>query len=204
MTVTNGYCTLSELKQWMTEKGQTLSSDAGDDAVIEDIIEATSRFIDAECARRFYKNSTDETRYYTATESSYCRVDDLVSVTNLYTDGGLRDYPYTWTATDFDLWPYNAALDGRPYVQILQAPNSDYWFPAGTAKGVKVTGVFGWPDVPKQIKEATIMIGLSVNKRRFGENLSSISTVTGGGVIITPVDVPAMAWSKINPFRRRL
>ena len=204
MTITNGYCTLSEFKAWMTSSGQTFESDTGDDSVIEAIIEATSRFIDGECVRHFYKSSTDETRYYTATESTYVRPDDLVSVTALYTDDGLRTYPYTWAATDFDPWPYNAALEGRPYVQIVTSPNSGYRFPAGTAKGVKVTGVFGWPAVPAQITEACTMISLSTYKRRFGENLSSVATIAAGGVVITPQDVPAVAWAKINPFRRRI
>lgn len=204
MTITNGYCTLSEFKQWLTAAGQTISADVGDDSVIESIIEASSRFIDGECSRYFYKNATDETRYYTATDSTYVRPDDLVSITALYTDDGSREYSNTWTTDDYDLWPYNAALDGRPYVQIVRSPYSDYAFPAGTAKGVKVTGVFGWPSIPAQIKEACVMISLSTYKRRFGENLSSVSTVTGGGVVITPQDVPAGAWAKINPFRRRI
>lgn len=202
--LTNGYCTLSEFKDWMTSSGQSLSDDVGDDSVIETIIESTSRFIDGECARRFWKNSVDETRYYAATESGYCRVDDLVSVTTIYTDYGSRDYLEVWSSGDFDLWPYNAALDGRPYLQIIPSPASGHAFPSGVSRGVKVTGVFGYPSVPAQIKEATMMISLSTYKRRFGENLSSVSTITAGGIVITPQDVPALAWSKINPFRKRL
>ena len=204
MTITNGYCTLSEFKQFITPPDQTLAADIGDDSVIEMLIESSSRFIDGECVRHFYKSSADETRYYTADDTSYCRVDDLVSVTALYTDDGSREYADTWTTDDYDLWPYNASADGRPYVQIVQAPYSNYWFPAGTAKGVKVTGIFGYPSVPTQIKDAYLIITLSAYKRRYGENLSSVSTVTAGGVIITPQDVPAGAWAKLNPFRRRI
>lgn len=204
MAITNGYCTLSEFKAFMQAPGQDVISDAGDDAVIEQIIESVSRFFDGECVRHFYKNSVDETRYYTATDQSYVRVDDLVSVTALYTDYGDRTYPNTWAATDFDLWPYNASTEGRPYVQIIVSPGGGYWFPAGVAKGVKVTGVFGYPSIPAQIKEATLITGLSAYKRRFGENLSSVSTVTAGGVIITPQDVPAVAWALVNQFRRRI
>lgn len=204
MPITNGYCTLSEFKQLITPPDQTLAADIGDDSVIEMLIESSSRFIDGECVRHFYKSSADETRYYTATDSSYIRTDDLVSVTTLSTDEGLRTYPNTWAVTDFDLWPYNASTDGRPYVQIVVSPGGAYWFPAGTAKGVKVTGIFGYPSVPTQIKDACLMITLSAYKRRHGENLSSVSTVTAGGVIITPQDVPAGAWAKLNPFRRRI
>jgi hypothetical protein len=187
----------------MTASGQTLEADVGDDAVIETIIEASSRFIDGECSRYFYKN-TDGARYYTAIDATCVRTDDLVSVTALNTDDGTRAYSTAWTEDDFDLWPYNAALDGRPYVQIIISPYTHYHFPANTAKGVKVTGVFGWPSIPAQIQEACIMIGLSTYKRRYGENLSSVATISAGGVVITPQDVPATAWAKINPFRRRI
>lgn len=204
MTITNGYCTLSEFKQWMTASGQTLEADTGDDTVIESIIEATSRFIDGECLRYFYKDATDQTRYYTASDQTYVRTDDLVSVTALYTDDGTREYATVWETTDYDLWAYNAALEGKPYTQIFLSPASRYWFPVGTAKGVKVTGIFGWPSIPTQIREACIVISLSTYKRRFGENLSSVSTVTAGGVMITPQDVPAIAWTKINQFRRHI
>ncbi len=204
MTITNGYCTLSEFKQFITPPDQTLASDIGDDSVIEMLIESSSRFIDGECARHFYKSSADETRYYTAIEPGYVRTDDLVSVTSLYTDGGDRTYSTEWETTDYDLWPYNAAAEGRPYVQIVITPNGSYSFYPNIAKGVKVTGIFGYPSVPTQIKDACLMITLSAYKRRYGENLSSVSTVTAGGVIITPQDVPAGAWAKINPFRRRI
>ena len=204
MSITNGYCTLSEFKQFMTAPGQDLTADIGDDTVIEALIESSSRFIDGECVRHFYKSAADETRYYTATDPAFIRTDDLVSVTALYTDDGLRTYTNTWAVTDFDLWPYNAAADGRLYVQIVTAPYSNYWFYPGVAKGVKVTGIFGWPSVPDPIREACLLITLSTYKRRFGENLSSVSTVTAGGVVITPQDVPAGAWAKINPYRRRL
>lgn len=204
MAIVNGYCNLNEFHQWMTASGQSLEDDSGDDSVIEEIITATSRFIDGEDARRFYKNEVDEIRYYTTDDPTYVRPDDLVSITTLYTDDGSRNYATTWTEDDFDLWPYNAALEGRPYVQIVRSPYSNYLFPVNVAKGIKVEGVFGWPSVPKQIKEACIMISLSAYKRRFGENLSSVATIAAGGVVITPQDVPAAAWAMINQFRRRI
>jgi len=203
MAITNGYATLAEFKAFLTPPNQTFSTDTADDAVLEMIVEGASRFIDGECARHFYKDSTDVTRYYTANDSDHVRVDDLVSVTTLATDEGLRTYPNTWETTDFDLWPYNAAADGRPYVQIIRAVNGQEWFMT-YEKGVKITGKFGWPSVPTGIKEATLIIAGGVKNRRYGENLSSDTVITSGGVVIAPQDVPAIAWQKINPFRKRI
>ena len=203
MAITNGYCTLAEFKAFLIPPGQTFSTDTADDAVLEMIVEGASRFIDGECARHFYKDSTDATRYYTANDSEHVRVDDLVSVTTLAIDEGLRTYPTTWETTDFDLWPYNAAADGRPYVQIIRAVNGNEWFMT-YPMGVKITGKFGWPSVPTQIKEACLVIASAAKSRRYGENLSSVTTITAGGVTIAPQDVPAIAWQKINPFRKRI
>ena len=202
MTITHGYCSLSELQQWLTPPGQTFSQDTADNSVLETIIEAASRFIDGETCRYFWKNSTDETRYFTAKEDEV-ETGDLVSVTMLKTDGGLRDYSTTWAATDYDLYPFNAALDGKPYSVIRMAVNGAQGFPDGLAKGVKVTGVFGWPSVPVAIKESCLLISMSIYKRRFGENLSAVTTMTAGGVMITPQDIPSAAWAKLGPYRKR-
>lgn len=202
MSITHGYCSLAEMKQWLTPPGQSFSDDASDNSVLETIIEAASRFIDGETCRYFYKNSTDEVRYFTAWNNSV-NVGDLVSITTLYTDEGLRTYPTLWATTDYDLYPYNAALDGEPYHIIRPAVNGVQMFYDGLEKGVKLTGVFGFPSVPAAIKEACLLISLGAYKRRFGENLSSISTLTAGGVMITPQDVPGLAWSKINLYRKR-
>lgn len=202
MTISNGYCSLSDLKQWLTPPGQTFSSDTSDDIVLDTIIESASRFIDGECCRYFYKNTADETRYFTALNNAV-EVGDLVSITTLSTDEGLRTYPTTWLTTDYDLYPYNASIDSKPYSQIRIAVNGSQIFPEGLARGVKVIGVFGWPSVPTAIKEACLLISVGVYKRRFGENISSVATLTAGGVMVTPQDVPSIAWAKLSPFRKR-
>lgn len=149
----NLYCTLAELKQL---RGIT---DADDDAQLEIIIEAISRKIDAECWRRFY--SANETRYYTATDSTYLEVDDITTVDTLKTDDDAdRTYGTTWQTTDYDLEPYNATLDGEPYTGIRVTPNGNYGFPT-VNKGVQIKGNFGYiasgGTVPPEIQAATLL-----------------------------------------------
>jgi hypothetical protein len=163
MTITNGYATIAEFKSRFYPVGIV---DITDDAVIEAIIEAVSRLIDERTGRRFYKNTTDETRYYTAQRGDELIVDDLVSITTLKTDeDGDRTYETTWAATDYDLLPYNAALDGKPYFMIQTSPNGDYSFPL-VEKGIQISGVFGWPAVPKMIKEACLIQSSRLFKRK--------------------------------------
>ena len=117
MAITNGYCTAAELKSWL---GIT---DATDDTILEVAIESVSRWIDDYCWRRFYKNTEDETRYYTAPSSYYLHTDDIVSITTLKTDDdGDRTYETTWATTDYDLIPYNATVLGVPYTSIVVSP----------------------------------------------------------------------------------
>ena len=66
MTMVNPYCTLSEYKAWNTID----TTNAGDDVVIEQIIESISRQIDGICGRFFYV-TTATVKYYTAEEATY-------------------------------------------------------------------------------------------------------------------------------------
>ena len=72
---------------------------------------------------------------------------------------GDRTYGTTWAATDYDLLPENAATLGeaKPYTMLAITPDGDYRFPVGTRKGVKLTGVWGWPAVPQSVKTATVL-----------------------------------------------
>jgi hypothetical protein len=203
MAITNGYCTLAEFKACNVSSGNTYPTDTADDAVLEDIIEAASRFWDGETCRYFYKNSVDEIRYFKAMDNEI-KVGDLVSITTLETDDGLRTYPYSWAATDYDLQPDNAVLNGRPYNKIIMSPITTQSMPNGIIKGVKITGVFGWPSVPDIIKSATLMLSKAIADRRYGENTTSDTVITSGGVVISPQDVPGICWKMVSPFRKRL
>ena len=154
MAISNGYCTLAEIKARLDID----TDDTTDDAMIEDMVEAVSRWIDETTGRRFYQAS--ETRYYCAEFWDLLEVDDLTAVSALVTDtDGDRSYETTWAATDYDLLPVNAALAGKPYTQIAVSPAGRYAFPAGMAKGVKVTGTFGyWATVPADVKEPCLLL----------------------------------------------
>ncbi len=155
MTISNGYTTLANLKARL----KISTTDTADDAVLEAVIEAASRAIDAHCGRHFYTTTTDETRYYTAEFADLLFLpDDVVSVTTLATDAdGDRTYETTWAATDYDLEPDNAALGGEPYTRIAVTPAGRYAFPVGVRRGVKIAGKFGYASAPKAVAEACLI-----------------------------------------------
>lgn len=157
------YATVAELKARLWPAGTV---DAQDDVPLASLLEAASRAIDERCGRRFYAAS--ETRYFRAEFSDLLIVPDLLSVTTLQTDGdGDRVYESTWAATDYDLEPANAALDGKPYLRIVTAPNGNHTFPAGLRRGVKLTGSFGYAATPPaRVHEACLLQAMRWYKRK--------------------------------------
>lgn len=149
MTITNGYCTLAELN---ARFDFTVGADSARDTVMEKHIEAASRWIDGYTGRQFY--ATSATRYFTATSGVRLNVSELLTVTTLKTDAdGDRTYETTWSATDYDLMPFNHA----PYQWIEVTPNGLNTFPLYN-KGVEIAGTWGYvATTPSDIKEACLL-----------------------------------------------
>jgi len=156
MAITNGYCTLAEVKAALR------ISDATDDTLLENAIEGASRRIDGYTGRFFYQQS--------ATISMYTRdiytvqlQNDLVSVTTLKTDdNGDGTFETTWTAnTDYQLQPLNTVLQTRPYNRIVAVGGKT--FPImiqPDLPGVQVNGVWGWSSVPDDVREACVLLSM--------------------------------------------
>ena len=196
MAITNGYATLEKAKLW----ANISSTDTDDDSVIEDIIEAASRYIDRKTGRTFYGRT--ETRYYDVPPNAGRTLyldDDLLSIDTLTNGDG-----NTIASTEYNLVPKNSA----PYYAIkLKASSSTYWdFDSdGNSEWViSVNGTWGYSSsTPDDIQEACLLIMNSMYRRRSGENASSVATITAAGVVITPQDVPSQAIDIINVYRRR-
>lgn len=193
MTVTNGYTDVATLKQRLYNGDPDAQANSTNDTQFENIIEAASRWIDGNRGRHFYTAS--ETRYYTAEVGHRVVIDDLITLTTLLTDeDGDGTFERTWTAADYNLYPYNAAIKLRPYIAIERSVPGSLTFPT-LRKGVSVTGVFGfWSAVPEAITEACILISMRVWGRKdllFGVSGNAdlgtqqvISTIARDGEIL--------------------
>jgi hypothetical protein len=164
MAITNGYCTLADVKSALR------ITDAVDDSLIELSIEAASREIDGYCQRAFYP--TTGTRVFNSTSSLLCETDDIISVTTLKTSNDGVSYNDTWAVSDFQLEPLNGVTAGlaQPYTRIraIGALVFPIWAVTGTYTnfaGVQVAGVFGWASVPTAVKQATILLAMRQFKR---------------------------------------
>lgn len=159
MTITNGYCTLAELK---AELGIS-STDVINDAQMGTAINAASRQIDGYTGRRFWVDGSVATRQYYADTVSDCAVDDISTTTGLVvkiddTDTGAFSTTLTVTTT-FILLPTNAAdrVPVWPYTDLRIVDGSAFPMSNSGRPGVQVTAKFGWPAVPDDVRKAALI-----------------------------------------------
>jgi hypothetical protein len=192
MTITNGYCTLDELKH--KSRLNIESSDSGYDDMLEGVIEAVSRKIDDACNRRFYADNSNTARYFMAIDSSFLFTGDIASrssdsmVIEIDTNGD-GTYDNTFADNDYVLEPYNADLDSVPFQKIEISSVGQFLFPKKVKKGVKVTAKWGWPgSTPLPIKQACLLQSERLFKR-FATPLGSESMTTIGRMTLS---IPAL------------
>ena len=156
------YCTVEELKSRL---GIT---DTSDDFELGLAAAGASRAIDEITGRYFWRGT--DTRTYIPESISRQSLDDLVSVTSLKVDrDGDGVFEETWTqGTDYALevapGKYNAAAKGEqwPYTaaQVITGgklfPFTWMW---SHLDRIQVAGVFGWPAVPLNVKNAALVVG---------------------------------------------
>lgn len=207
MTVTNGYCTLAQVR--LALGGTYSASDTGDDPMIELAIESASRDIDDELGFRIWQDTTVATRTFFAESpllvDLYEQPDDsmkagISTVTGLIVktdDDGDGTFETTLTiATDFQLEPVNAATNSpvEPYTSIRAV--GDHAFPrlSNGRPGVQVTAKFGFPAVPKWAESACLVQAIHLFKAKdaaFG--IASLGDM--GGMRVT---------SGLNPIAKSL
>lgn len=162
MTVSNGLCSLSDVKQAMN------LFDSVDDGRIELAIEAASRMIEAECNRRFYKDANASARTYVATNPALVLCDDFYTATGLVikTDTGLDgSFSQTWTAADYQLEPLNGVVDGQPWPWTQVRAIEALEFPSFYGQAlVQITAKWGWSAVPSAVKQAAVIQAITVFK----------------------------------------
>jgi hypothetical protein len=159
VAISNGYATLAQIKSAL----RIASGDATDDALLEMAVESASRLIDAYCGRNFI-NAGTATRYYNTENPYVVQIDDARSIAQVQTSTGLDGvYDTTWTLGtaggqgDAQPEPINDYLGGVVWPFTRVRAIGDYTFPTGPENSIKVTAVFGWPNIPVTVTQATIL-----------------------------------------------
>lgn len=169
MAITNGYCSLADLKAVLR------IVDNVDDALLEMRITEASRSIDDYCDRRFWMDSSASARIFTAPSGDYVLTDDIASTTGLVVkvdtthDG---TYATTLSASQYQLEPLNAVSKGDSITRIVAtSPGS---FPTTKAPApIQITAVWGWPSIPEPVRSACILTAGRLAKR--GDSLLGVA-----------------------------
>lgn len=205
MTITNGYCTLDELKH--QNRLNIQSSDTYSDEMLEGVIEAVSRKIDDACNRRFYADSSNQVRYFTAIDSDFLFTGDIASrssdsmIIEIDTNGD-GTFDNTFADNDYVLEPFNADLDNIPFQKISTSDNGQYLFPAKVRKGVKITAKWGWPtSAPLPIKQAALLQSERLFKR-FSTPLGSESMTSLGKMYLSIPSLDPDVEQLISRYKR--
>lgn len=197
MAITNGYCTLADVKAAL----RIPSADTIDDTILEGNIEAASRLIDGYTMRSFY-NAGTAVRYFAPDNIIYLPVDDAVSISEVKSSSNLNTtYDITWDAADTQFEPLNGRADGMTGWPItgIRAVGAYNFTPAQGMASVKVTGVWGWSAVPSAVKQATIIQASRIFKR-LDSPLGVLSSPDMGFIRVGTRLDPDVAML-VNPYR---
>jgi len=163
MAITNGYCTQNELKSFIGIP----TTDTADDSMLDDAVNAASRQIDAFCGRYFYADGSATARKFFTDDLYRLRVDDISTTTGLvvkYDDDDDGTYEVTVAWNQSQVLPINGIAGGitnSPYYVIeLISDGSNEW-PLDYSSNrprAEITANWGYPSVPEQIRQATLML----------------------------------------------
>lgn len=160
MTWMPDYATAAELTAYLR------IGDSDDDVNAATAVTAASRAIDANANRQFGLTGSAVQRFYTyhgertAAGQPILLIDDLMTTVGLIVGldtGQQGTYTGTLTiGTDFDLWPRNAAAEGRPWTGVVMRRAPAFWFPYWE-DGIRITANWGWSAVPVAIHQAALI-----------------------------------------------
>ena len=157
MAIANGYASLSQIKAAL----RISAGDATDDALLEMAVESASRLIDAYCGRNFLLGGT-ATRYYNTDDPYVVQIDDARSISAVSTsssENGVFDISFNMTPRTGDIQaePINDYVGGLVWPFTRLRAIGDYVFPVDKENTVEVTAVFGFPNIPVTVTQATIL-----------------------------------------------
>lgn len=154
------YVSLAELKSFLG------LPDEQDDATLGIALDAACRHID-KLANRSFELSTASAKRLWARERLCLFIPDVGSTSSfvLKTDAdGDGTFEVTWASTDYQLEPY---ADGvRPMTLITAVGTQTFPIHNSGRFGVEITAKWGWPQVPAEIKQASLILAARLWKRK--------------------------------------
>ena len=180
------------------------TTDSVDDTVLNALMSTASRQVDQYCDRYFGQLGTSEDpqeRLYRVRNRGIVWTEDIVEVTDIAVD-------YTGYAETFSSLgagavipsPVNSAelAEPKPYTYLLSKPSTVLPPMPGW---IKVSGIFGWPEVPKAVKDATLLQTIRLFKSR-DVPLGLVGGADSLGVLRLPGGLHPDARMLLEPYKR--
>lgn len=186
------YATIGELKEALDKVT------SGDDTILQLALDGATAFITGQTRRRF--DQVTEARTLDGNGERRLVVPDLVSVTALTLAPATAGTPVALAVSDYYLGPTSDG-SGRPYRWIDLSIVGAY---AGWYQGqrtVSITGVWGWPAVPADIR----MVCISLAARFWKSSQAGFSDTIGMDGDGSPVFSKQMtSWDRqvLKSYRR--
>lgn len=167
------------------------------DVLLQQALTAASRSIDRATGRRFWLDGAAVQRVYrphgrtvVEDDGTVLIVDDIGDTTGLVVETGSGS---SWSAvTHWEAVPDNALTLGRPVTGLLRMGGWVYGL-----NRVRVTAKFGWPAVPDEIVQATLIQANRLFKRK--DSPEGITGSAEWGVVRLSRRDPDV-WNLIEPY----
>jgi len=201
MAITNGYCTLAEIKAFVN------IVDSNDDNELEDAVNSASRQIDAFCGRKFYADGSTSAKVYRTRNPYMVVVDDISTSTGLvlkYDDSDDGTYETTVASTDFILLPLNGeafGIDGLGFTSIELLTDGPHEFPTTHTNNrprVQVTANWGFAAVPEPVRQACLML----SSENFAMRNTPLGIAGVGEFGVLAVRQNRQITRMLDPYRR--
>lgn len=195
MPITNGYCTLQEVKAALR------LSDSIDDTLLENAIEGASRRIDGYCGRFFYKTSATAVPLF-ANNAYRLMTSDIATTSGLIVKldsdaNGTFETTLTLN-TDFIVEPTDYLVQQRPIRTITMI--GGYTFPMfyiPSQCGVQITAQWGWNAIPDDVREACVLLSI----RQFARYNAALGVMAFADMAIAVRAVDPDVRDLLQPYK---
>jgi hypothetical protein len=204
MAVVNGYLTTSEAQSYIGMSAGT------DTAELDDVITSVSRMIDRFCGRHFFQATATQKFFDCEPDQetlTFGPYGDLVTATEVaYDDNDDGTFESTLSAGAYQLTPQGATTRGpvsEPFtgLRVLSGISLPLAPAASGRTGlVRVTGTWGWPAVPTEVKQAARILVAEVYKLSDAP-LGVVAGFSEFGVVRVSRQMPARAIQLLQPYR---
>lgn len=158
--MTNEYADLTDLKLALG------ISDSARDSLLNKALTAASRSIDDHTGRRFYLDAAATARSYRPdnrlADEDIFLVDDIGATAGLVVEKGNTSDGWTAITADVEYYPENADARGEAITGIIYEPGWTF----GDRDRVRVTAKWGFPAIPPQVVQATLILAARLYRRK--------------------------------------